>query len=67
VEHSPENKYDEIYSDKFTLSMNVKMMAVKLNKREKQNLLHLMSTKQRNTSEENTHVFITDMSGRSLI
>jgi hypothetical protein len=42
VEYFTENKYDEIYSDEYTLSMNVKMMTVKLNKREKQSMLHVM-------------------------
>jgi hypothetical protein len=42
VEHSPDNKYDEIYSDEYTLSMNVKVVTVKLNKREKQSMLHVM-------------------------
>ena len=42
MEHSTDNKYDEIYSEKYTLSMNVKVVTVKLNKREEQNMLHVM-------------------------
>ena len=42
MEHSTDNKYDEIYSDEYTLSMNVKVMTLKLNKREKQSMLHVM-------------------------
>ena len=37
--HSTYNKYDERYSDEYTLSMIVKVMTVKLNKRQKQSLL----------------------------
>ena len=42
MEQSTDNKYDETYSDEYTLSMNVKVVTVKLNKREKQNMLHVM-------------------------